>query len=85
MSARDEIDVLNDLLTPEAMERARKVVEDELIDWRDSGLFTLRNNGLAVRNKDGSGSEIIRFGFEDGLRIAIKDRIALLTEPEPAA
>lgn len=67
---------LEDLLSPESLEHARKAVEDELIDWRDSGLFMLRNNGLAVRNKDGSGSEIIRFGFEDGLRIAVKDHIA---------
>lgn len=70
--------VLRDLLEPEALERARKLVEDELIDWRDSGLFTLRNNGLSVRNKDGSGSEIIRFGFEAGLQLVIKDRIETL-------
>lgn len=69
-------EALEDLLAAESLERARKIIEDELIDWRDSGLFMLRNNGLAVRNKDGSGSEIIRFGFEDGLRIAVKDHAA---------
>lgn len=71
---------LEELLTPEALERARKVVEDELIDWRDEGRFVLRRNGLAIRNKDGSGSEIIRFGFEDGLRIAVRDNLRAASE-----
>lgn len=64
--------------SPEAKERARKLVEDELVAWRDSGMFLLRRNGLAIRNKDGSGSEIIRFGFEMGWAMALKaeaDRI----------
>lgn len=64
--------------SPEARERARLLIEKELVEWRDSGLFTLRRNGLAIRNKDGSGSEIIRFGFEMGYSMALKaeaDRI----------
>lgn len=64
--------------SPLAQERVRKLIEEELVYWRDHGLFQLRRNGLAIRNKDGSGSEIIRFGFEMGWSLALKseaDRI----------
>lgn len=64
-------------LTEDDYETARMTVEDELVEWRDSGLFTLRNNGLTIRGQDGSDSSIIRFGFEVGMRLAVK---ALLEE-----
>ena len=51
---------------------ARKAIEDELIEWRDNGMFVLRNNGFTIRYKDGSPNEIIRFGPEVGVRIALK-------------
>jgi hypothetical protein len=73
------LEVLGELITDEALERSRKLIEDELIEWRDEGRFMLRNNGLAIRNRDGSGSEIIRFGFEMGLRMVINDRMAAVT------
>lgn len=59
-------------LTPEQFEIGRKAVEDELIDFRDRGIFVLRNNGLCIRNKDGTDSSIIRFGFEYGMQIALE-------------
>lgn len=59
-------------LTEQDYELARMTVEDELIDWRDRGMFTLRANGLTVRGRDGSDSNIIRFGFEMGMKMAVE-------------
>ena len=50
---------------------ARKAIEDELVEWRDSRMFVLRNNGFVISEKDGSPSQIIRFGPETGVRIAL--------------
>jgi len=51
---------------------ARKAIEDRLIEWRDSRLSMLgRNNGFVVKEYDGTPSEIIRFGPEFGVRIAL--------------
>ena len=62
------------------LEIGRKAIEDELIEWRDSRRSELRNNGFAVREKDGSASEIIRFGPEWGLWIALNAIAASLDE-----
>lgn len=51
---------------------ARAAIEDELVRWRDDGMFVLRNNGFTIRYKDGSPSEVIRFGPEVGVRIALR-------------
>lgn len=53
-------------------EVARAAIEDELIEWRDSRMFVLRNNGFVVKEVDGSDSHVIRFGPEIGVRIALK-------------
>lgn len=50
---------------------ARRAIEDELVEWRDSGRFVLRNNGLCIKYADGTDSNIIRFGPETGVRIAL--------------
>ena len=50
---------------------ARRAIEDELVNWRDSRMFVPRNNGFVIREKDGSASEVIRFGPETGVRIAL--------------
>lgn len=69
MSAKELRELAN---STEAMERARRRIEDELIEWRDSCLSMLgRRNGLAIYNRDGTPSSIIRFGFEDAFRIAL--------------
>lgn len=70
-------EALEELITEDSLEDARFQIEEELVGWRDAGLFTLRRNGLSIRNKDGSGSEIIRFGFEDGFRQVIRRRLGL--------
>lgn len=59
-------------LTEQDYEVARLAVEDALVKLRDDRLSLLfRNNGLVIKERDGSDSGIIRLGFEGGLRVAI--------------
>jgi hypothetical protein len=52
---------------------ARRAVEDALIEWRDKRLsMPFRNNGLVVKEKDGTSSDVIRFGPETAVRIALR-------------
>ncbi len=51
---------------------ARFAIEEELIDWRDNRRFMLRNNGFVIKEKDGTSSNVIRFGPEVGVRIALR-------------
>lgn len=51
----------------------RKAIEDTLIDFRDSRLSLLgRNNGLVIKEKDGTDSHIIRLGPENALSIGLE-------------
>lgn len=50
---------------------ARKAIEDELVEFRDGGISVIRNNGFVIRYSDGTSSDIIRFGPETGVRIAL--------------
>lgn len=59
-------------LTQEEYELARFTVESELIELRDARILTLRNNGLCIKEKDGTPSSIIRMGFETAMLIAIE-------------
>lgn len=54
------------------LEVARKAIEDMLMEYRDDRLFTLRNNGLVIKESDGSPSNIIRFGPEVAVTIGLK-------------
>ena len=57
----------------ELLEVARKAIEKELIQWRDSRLSEfMRGNGLVIKEKDGTDSSIIRFGPETAMRIGLK-------------
>lgn len=50
----------------------RRAIEEALVDFRDSGISLLgRNNGLVIKYKDGSSSDIIRLGPEDAVRIGL--------------
>jgi len=69
------------LLSDEALEIGRRAVEDELVELRDARIGQLRNNGLVVKERDGSPSDIIRLGPEDALRIGLR---AMLTSAPPA-
>ena len=60
-------------LTDEDYERGRKAVEDVLIEFRDSRIsLPLRNNGLCVKERDGTPSNVIRLAIEDALRIGMR-------------
>ncbi len=54
------------------MEVGRMAIENELVEWRDERLQTIRNNGFTIREANGEASSIIRFGPEVGLRIALR-------------
>lgn len=54
------------------LEVARKAIEDELIELRDERIAVLRNNGLVVKEYDGSSSNVIRMGPEDAVRAGLK-------------
>lgn len=57
---------------PNLLEVGRKAIEDELVEWRDSGLSSLgRNNGFVIKSFKGESSSVIRFGAEIGLEIAL--------------
>jgi hypothetical protein len=62
---------------PDLMQAVHLAVEDHLIELRDSGMMIggamgLPANGFAVRNKDGSPSEIIRLGTRPGIQYALR-------------
>lgn len=58
--------------SPELLEVARKAIEDQLVEMRDSRMsMALRNNGLVIRESDGSVSSIIRFGPEGAMIIGL--------------
>lgn len=64
---------------------ARLAIEDELVKWRDDRMFVLRNNGFVIKEEDGTPSNIIRFGPESGVRIALRalaDHIEARNESE---
>lgn len=76
VSPNDLAEALRLLAADEALmwNVARAAVEDELIEFRDSGLNmgVGRSNGLVVRYEDGTPSDIIRFGPEYAIRIALE-------------
>ena len=54
------------------MEIARKTIEIELMEWRDSRRSSFnRRNGLVINEIDGTRSNIIRFGSETAMRIGL--------------
>ncbi len=54
-------------------EVARLAVEDVLVDFRDSRIsFPGRNNGLVIKEKDRSPSDVIRMPIETAISIALK-------------
>lgn len=57
---------------PVLLEVARKAIEDALLDFRDDRIFTLRNNGLVIKESNGEESSVIRFGSEVAMAIGLK-------------
>lgn len=63
--------------TEEWLEVGRKAIEDALVEWRDERLSELnRANGCVIRERDGTPSNVIRFGPETALRIGYKAMLA---------
>ena len=58
--------------SPELLEVGRRAVEDALLDMRDARISTVRNNGLVVKERDGSPSSLIRMGPEQAFLIAFE-------------
>lgn len=57
----------------DALEVARKAVEDLLIDFRDRRVSILAGgNGFVIREADGAASSVMRFSTSAGLEIGIK-------------
>lgn len=83
LKAKAVTDLLENLAgIPELMEVARKAIEDELIFRRDSGIFTIRNNGLVIKSFEGEFSHIIRMGSEDAMSIGLKAIAKYINEME---
>ncbi len=68
-----EIKFLRDITEdPELLEVARFEIQRVLLEFRDSRISQMRNNGLVIKEKDGEDSHVIRLGPEDALRIGLK-------------
>lgn len=57
---------------PEVLKALHLHVEDELIEWRDSGRFMMTANGLVVRDRDGSSSDVIRIGTRMAITMILR-------------
>lgn len=58
---------------PELIEIARKAIEDEAIEMRDSRIGIInRANGIVVKEQDGSPSSIIRIPTDQAVIIALQ-------------
>lgn len=74
------MDLATFLQSPEALEIGRQAVEDQLIEMRDARIGVLRNNGLVIKEYDGSPSHIIRMGPEHAIDIGLKAMIKAFQE-----
>lgn len=63
------------LSSDEALEIGRQAVENALIEFRESRIAVLRNNGCVIKERDGTSSSIIRFGPEQAISIGLKAMI----------
>ncbi len=59
-------------INKDALEVARKAVEERIIEMRDSGMFMLSNNGFVCNSFDGTPSSIIRLSTAFGLQLGIE-------------
>jgi len=68
---------VEDILNSETLiEVGRKAVEDMLVDFRDSRIFIMRNNGFVIKERDGTSSSCIRLSVQDGLTVALRAILA---------
>jgi hypothetical protein len=75
------MDINKVVSNPVLLEVGRRAIEDTLVSFRDARISVLnRNNGLVIRERNGTASDIIRLGPEDALRIGLKAIIKFLNE-----
>lgn len=69
-----DADVLQRISDDEILlEVARHKVQEVLVELRNSRVSVpLRNNGLVIREHDGTRSDTIRLGPEDAVRIGLR-------------
>jgi hypothetical protein len=72
-------------LDKSALEAARLAVEDMLVEFRDSRMFVLNNNGFVIKERDGTDSSIIRLSTAMGLSVGIRAYLAALARGTPCA
>ena len=60
------------LNNPVLLEVGRLAVEDKLVDYRDSRISVLRNNGLCIREYDGRESSVVRMSIEEAVTVAMR-------------
>lgn len=60
------------MFSDEQLETMKLAVEDELVYRRDHRISVLRNNGLCIKERDGTPSSLIRMGFEESIIIGLK-------------
>jgi len=85
MTKKDKAKVLKEIAeSPELLEIGRKAIEDVLVEWRDGRMMEIprRGDGFSIREKDSTPSDIIRFGPEFGLRIALREIAKRIAEPK---
>ena len=63
-------------VAPDVLERMRAAIEDELINRRDRGIGVLCANGLAVRDRDGEPSPVIRISTREAIARVLEDAAA---------
>ena len=62
-----------DSISDDDVEAARKAIEGVLVELRDARVSLVgRGNGLCIRERDGTPSDVIRLGAEDAMRIGLK-------------
>ena len=56
---------------PELLDDLRLEIENELVKRRGARVSTMYNNGLVIKEVDGSPSDVIRMGHAEALCIAL--------------
>jgi hypothetical protein len=69
-------------LDPLALAAARRFVEDHLVEMRDCRLSAPGGNGLVIRERDGTPSNVIRLSTRDALTLGIRAYLASLGASE---
>ena len=54
------------------LEIGRQAIENTLVELRDGRIGRICNNGLVIKESDGSNSHIIRMRPDDALRIGLR-------------